>query len=569
MWHVRLIQSAREIDANDLNRLVLTATGRFYTDLRVAVKLAESTWNRFDDSLEAEADEFSVADPFCGDGRLVCALLKETAKSQRPLRQVNISLWDIDPESTSIAHRNIQSISEEIGISVNVDSRALDTFLTARTSKSFDIVITNPPWEILKPDRRELSVLSEAARQAYISRLRDYDEQLARLYPLSQPARRFAGWGTNLARVGIEASLILTRRNGILGVVSPASILADDVSQNLRICIFETKELVEVNYYPAEARLYGAADIDSCTMVIANRSSKLPSITVRRFCRNLNITECSRVDRSICGKQENYTLPLKIKTASLGLRACFNEFPTFGDLEGKGRDCLWAGRELDESNLSTKLSSQGKDMFLKGRMIERYTLLEQPTQFVRPGLSGQASARQSRIAWRDVARPTQKRRMKATLIPPGWVCGNSINIAYYRDGDQYRLRCLLALMNSAVFEWQLRAILSTGHVSLSSVRKVRLPRINRSQLFDEIASTAEARLAGDADVDPRLEALAAIAYGLSEDQLTIMLSDLPGLDQSADNAVTREFRRMKEKYHIIDASLAHYGINESENTSQS
>lgn len=57
----------------------------------------------------------------------------------------------------------------------------------------------------------------------YIDSLREFDDYLSRVLPYSQPKRKFAGWGTNLSRVGAELSLEICNKNGLVAIVMPAS----------------------------------------------------------------------------------------------------------------------------------------------------------------------------------------------------------------------------------------------------------------------------------------------------------------------------------------------------------
>ena len=57
----------------------------------------------------------------------------------------------------------------------------------------------NPPWDVLKPDRRALSELSPTQRAEYISQLRAQSQQLAKRYENSQASARFSGWNQSLA----------------------------------------------------------------------------------------------------------------------------------------------------------------------------------------------------------------------------------------------------------------------------------------------------------------------------------------------------------------------------------
>jgi len=129
------------------------------------------------------------------------------------------------------------------------------------------VLLTNPPWEALKPDRRELKQLTPEARAAYVAALRSYDEQLARLLPQSQPDKKFSGWGTNLSRCGLEFSIRLLRPNGWCGIILPSSLFSDQVSVRLRRWLFHETSLRRLSAYPAEARLFGGVD-QTCSAAI-------------------------------------------------------------------------------------------------------------------------------------------------------------------------------------------------------------------------------------------------------------------------------------------------------------
>jgi hypothetical protein len=64
---------------------------------------------------------------------------------------------------------------------VKVDARAHDTFLNSQDAfGTYDIALTNPPWEALKPDRRELDQMDADSRDAFHKSLRHYDSPVKR-----------------------------------------------------------------------------------------------------------------------------------------------------------------------------------------------------------------------------------------------------------------------------------------------------------------------------------------------------------------------------------------------------
>ena len=119
------------------------------------------------------------------------------------------------------------------------------------------------------------------------------------------------------------------------------------------------------------------------------------------------------------------------------------------------------------------------------------------------------------------------------LIPSGWIAGNSLHVACYRDGCLRRLHALYAVMSSFVFEFQVRARLSTGHMSLGVVRTAKVPFF--SPRLTERLGQLTRHVLHDSEVEPILEAEVAAAYGLGRDQFALILDEFPKLDSRHRN----------------------------------
>ena len=519
--------------------LVRRASGAFYTPRPIADHLV-SVLIRL---IATEESTIRVCDPFAGDGRLVAWLI-ETAHNAGLHRKWDVSLWDVHSTGLVEAGIRLEALSA-LGIKLKTRTWIGDAFgRIADGGETFDLVITNPPWENLKPDRRDLDLLPASARAEYRRALKETAAHLESLFPHAAPSAKYGGWGTNLSRVGTEAALRVTRLGGVLAIVLPVSLLADQVSSGLRRWLLSESSLLDIGYFPAEGRPFSPADVGACTLVVR----KEPPVRIR--------PQVSIFDKAL-SKAETGTFPMKKDLLPLwnhsipigfGLSAAefvtsLSGLPTFGNLESSSLTGLWAGREIDETKINDHLTDRDGPLFVKGRMIQRFEIVEEPSKCVRKtGWQQPPSVAFERLVWRDVSRPSQKRRIIATIVPPGLVAGNSLGVAHFRDADTRKLRVLLGLVSSLVFEAQLRALLATGHVSLASLRMVRLPWPESGDSWGErLSALVERRLIGEVDVEAEIEALVATAYGLALETTERILRCFPRVTEEERTRILEMF----------------------------
>ena len=505
----------------------IRASGQYYTHIEVARHLI-SALLRSARGHFSEGSTINVVDPFAGDGRLVKWLIESWQASKLPRVKWNITFWDLNPDGHNTAKTSFQQLAAS-GIELKYKCVTGDTFcLALNHSEAFDIVITNPPWELLKPDRRELKQLGQSMRSAYISKMREYDNFLSENYPDSQPNRKFAGWGTNLSRVGLDVSQSICTPRGLMGVVMPASFMADDQSLRLRRRFLTENKLLDIANFPAEARLFGKADVDTCTLVFKNSKARVVRPKLTQYDKKLVIANSTQIKISSDFLEgSGYILPVSMGAKGIEiLQRLIKQCPTWGELESDDTKGLWAGRELDETGSVKWLKKNGQGPpFIRGRMIKRFAILEQPELFVnKPLWKPPASILCERIVWRDISRASQKRRIIATIIPPGYVAGNSLGVAYFRDNNTQALLSMLGVMSSLVFEFQLRCHLATGHVSLSALRKVCIPGRAHLTGIKTLHKAINAALLGEKNAEPHLEAVVAkYVYGISRNDFSSIM----------------------------------------------
>jgi len=511
--------------------------GRFYTPAQLADDIAEQMIS----ALKTTALTRVVAtDPFCGDGRLVMALLSVAARSPKLAKLPwVIELRDREAAAAKTAGDHVRAAARRLGMDVETVVIVGDTY-ASDLSPRFDLVITNPPWELMKPDSRESKHLTVKGAERYKEDLRAASRVLDNRFPDARADGAWGGWGTNLARCGWDLCMSIARKGGIVGVILPATIMGDQSSTAMRRKAFSSGTLVDAAAYPAEARLFDRVDqsVVALTMRVGGRVSG--SGRIRSFDANrLLADEQTIVLNTSAMEARGWTIPTGRSSGADELADRFVGMSTLQSLEGEGSTDLWLGRELDETRISEKVVAGSSHPFIKGRMIGRHNIVNEPTMSVRSALCGGFhSAARPRAVWRDVARATSKRRMIGTVIPAGWVAGNSLHVACYRDGDPDRTVALHALLSSFVVEAQVRARLTTGHMSLGVVRQARIPTLT-GRLINGLSSLARIAMnGGGMPAEHRLEIAVAKAYGLDRDDMARLLDDFPKLEECEREALT-------------------------------
>ena len=513
-------------------------TGRFYTHERIGKAMAKDIARRL---IIKDDTELRIIDPFCGDGRLIRWLIEELVVIRKlPRAGIHIAAWDCDEDAIEVTKKTIKDLfNRKSTIKTRIDACRVDSFSQMlREERSFHVCVTNPPWETIKPDSRELAELDEVKKSAYIALLKQKVLRLEKAFPRSKPARKFSGWGANLARCGIEASVRLVKQGGHFGIVAPASIFGDQISAPLRTWLFTTAHVATIHHFPAEARLFEGVDQSAVYFVGDPIDPVNCSITGRT-----HIDVVQHPDKVSDTPSPVMSLDLRLLeshdysigfTGTPGMASAAQyliELPKLCDFETGLDGLIKLGRELDETRIAKKLCKKGSYRFIKGRQVKRYSYDATESEFLNPDITPPSSADFPRVVWRDVARQSSKRRMIATLLPAGMVTGNSLNVLTVNTNEKRMLSALLAVFNSAIFEAQVRASISTNHLSVGAIRKIRVPDLKKSEFVDEIGALVEQQLRAP---NAKNEALIEIAvfrwYGVPAEIYEKML------DQLANNA---------------------------------
>jgi hypothetical protein len=211
------------------------------------------------------------------------------------------------------------------------------------------------------------------------------------------------------------------------------------------------------------------------------------------------------------------------------------------------------------------------DVLVKGIHLKEYYVDLSPggkqprwvrkTDFIR----SRPSALQAINAWRIIGRNTQNkacsRRLKFALLPPGYVCSNSIKQIILTD-DSIEPLYLLGLLNSSTLNWYFERFCSPNNIRNYNIEALPIPRAPTpiQQAFVHVAklimdTSGETREFLDKSL---MDPMAYELYFKDEADLIQAIGNLQGDGElirraRSDSAITQKLRALtgEEQYRLI------------------
>ncbi len=484
--------------------------GAWYTPLDLARRMVGRALGYVDGPVR------HVLDPCAGGGVFL------QAAAEHGLAAYGV---DADPEALGAAQAAVPSARCVTGDALlapamgGIDWEA--AFPDALGAGGFDMVVGNPPWEVLE---RSVHAPHQGGPE-YAARLRQSGYR-------SQRSGFGAGGKINLFRLAVERGFGLLRPGGVLAFLVPAGLLRDAGSTELRKFLLAEGSWEEVWELESSNDLFPSAHraLPVCAVFIRRggptAAVRLPGGTIgadliRRFSpRDMVVPALRRTgDADILAR----LLPLgRLEDAVPGIR--------------KGDVNLATDRSMFTTEPTALELRTGKE-------IAPYRVAEPPTRWVDPvAFRARRDTDSLRVAWRDIADITLKKRMCAAPLGPGTVLGDTLNFLELagrgaatrpdgRDPDylsrEIEVFFWMAVLNSHVFEWLVRMRSAHNHLGQNVVGPCPVPAFDpRSEHC--LAVVEAAREAGtSAARATRADALLAGLYGLDAETLEAVLMAFP------------------------------------------
>ena len=524
-----------------------------------------------------------VVDPACGAGSLLIACLdrlhprRGTSRRRAALR---LHGMEIDPATRELACLLIWMAAgaypgdlAQIASNIRCDNALLHPW---REERSYDVLVMNPPWESLR--HKGSDAVQVAARDAILDRInegRSGSEGLPNLYSAQGSGDR------NLCKAFIELAPHLLKEDGRMAALIPAAFTSDEGMADLRRMYLDHFSLETWTGFENRAKAF---DIDSrykFGVVVGARSRQgTTSIGLRAFAVEPEEVTASHVvvDRhrlrriggpvgiipDITSRQE-----LDVLTTILAEGTPFFADGELGIVAYKREVDLTLGKEKGvfsrlekrahrwNDNATMSIGASGIYVpVLEGRMVGQYDFFQKswvegkgrtavwrpngdhPLDACRPQyVTRPTEEMHHRVAICDVTSSTNTRTVHATIVPDGWVCGNTAPILRFET--EQAMFAGLAILNSLTFDWLARRLVSGLHLNKFYLSCMAWPNVGSREvkLLAEsactLASSAPRRPIGvdrtraysAIELQASIEAIVARGFGLDADDLDFMLTD--------------------------------------------
>ena len=394
----------------------------------------------------------------------------------------------------------------------------------------FDAIITNPPWEIFKPQAKEFFVEYSSLVTKNKMTIKDFEKEQAKLmknqeirdawvayrnrfpyvsqYFRSSPQYRNqiavvngkkAGSDINLYKLFLEQCFNLIRPGGECGIVVPSGIYTDLGTKQLRELLFKETVITGIFGFENRKAIFEGVDSRFKFVVLTFKKGGKTEYFPAAFMRH-DVAELERFPRE--GAIDiSVDLIKRLSPDSLSLMEFKNEvdktiaekmlrFPLLGEkIEG-----VWNLKLCNEFHMTNDSQlfkiepGPGRLPLYEGKMIHQFThLFDKPRYYIdekegRTALLGRSGdIRQTmdyqeyRLGYRSIASNTNERTMISTVLPTKVFFGHSIN-ASLSDISHKDLLYLVSILNSFVLDNSLRQRVS-ANLTMFYIYQLPVPRL--------------------------------------------------------------------------------------------
>ncbi len=486
----------------------------------------------------------------------------------------------------------------------------------------FDAIITNPPWEVLKPNGKEFfeaysDVVTKKSmtihdfeaeqkkllkdkeiRPAWLDYMSAFPHQSAffRAAPEYRHQTAIAngkrtGSDLNLYKLFVERCFRLLREGGQCGIVIPSGIYTDLGAKGLRELLFSEATIDALFCIENRKGVFEDVHLMFKFVVLSfsrgGKTTSFPAAFMRHEVSELEDFPTSGslpIDVDLVRRLSPDSLSVMEFKSEIDVEIAERmlRFPLLGEtVEGKWQLKLY--REFDmtnDSDLFHTAPGAGRLPLYEGKMIWHFDhQFAEPRYWVnekegrrsvlgRENDNGQALGYQRpRFGIRAVASNTNERSLVGSVVPPNHFCGNSLLVDVGNGLSGSEGVFLAAVADSFIIDWLLRQKVTTN-VNMFYVYQLPVPRLTTA---DAAFAPIVERSAKLICTTPEFDALAKEAglkpashkAGVTDpDERAKLRAELDAMVAHLYGLTDEQFAHVLETFPLVDAKVRAAALNE-------
>lgn len=477
--------------------------GVFYTPMPIARYICKHAIGSYILHRNSKHDnalkDIRIFDSSCGSGIFLQAALEELYRLRvraleraevgpdikKDIVENNLYGMDVERHSADVAALRLRLLLAGSSAPEKVKTNVIcENALFIRSQGPFDVIVGNPPYMRIK------SMFSDSPKPeaAKMKKGLAASVRASRLY-------RCQEGNLNLYKLFIERNLSFLRDGGSMGLIIPSSFLNEATSEKLRRYIFDTCSMEEVIEFPERSRIFHK--VNQATAVLVLNKSKARGV---RFKLRSGISAgdletdngsisigYEELERFTDGRME---VPLLRKPyLEWDMMRRLKGIPPFKGGSGVPQVGHITVGNVDETLDKAYISEEPTgDIIVKGIHLKEYSVDLSPegrqprwvkkAEFLRERHSALPMIAQWRIIGRNTQNKACARRLKFALLPPGYLCSNSIKQILVTDKNIEPLY-LLGLLNSSTMNWYFELFCSQNNIRNYRVEALPIVRAQK------------------------------------------------------------------------------------------